>query len=58
MAVAGSGSSALELKVTKDSWFSVRQKDGKEVFSGLVHGGDVQRVLVVATATPFCAIEA
>lgn len=43
-AVAGSGSSALELKVKADSWFSVRQKDGKEVFSGLVHGGNVQRV--------------
>jgi cytoskeleton protein RodZ len=43
-AVAGTGSNALELKVKQDSWLSVRQKDGKEVFSGLVHGGNVQRV--------------
>jgi cytoskeleton protein RodZ len=41
---AGSGENAIELKVTKDSWFSVRQKDGKEVFSGLVHAGSAQRV--------------
>ena len=27
-----------------DSWFSVRQKDGKEVFSGLVKADSVQRV--------------
>jgi cytoskeleton protein RodZ len=40
----GSGENALELKVASDSWFSVRQKDGKEVFSGLVKGGTVQRV--------------
>lgn len=43
-AVAGTGSNALELKVKQDSWLSVRQKDGKEVFSGLVRGGDTQRV--------------
>lgn len=40
----GSGANSLELKVAKDSWFSVRQKDGKEVFSGLVHAGSAQRV--------------
>jgi cytoskeleton protein RodZ len=40
----GSGANALELKVASDSWFSVRQKDGKEVFSGLVKAGSVQRV--------------
>ena len=34
----------LELKVASDSWFSVRQKDGKEVFSGLVKAGNVQQV--------------
>jgi cytoskeleton protein RodZ len=42
--VVGSGANALELKVASDSWFSVRQKDGKEVFSGLVKAGTVQRV--------------
>jgi cytoskeleton protein RodZ len=40
----GTGANALELKVTADSWFSVREKSGKEVFSGLVHAGSVQRV--------------
>jgi cytoskeleton protein RodZ len=40
----GSGANELELKVAKDSWFSVRQKDGKEVFSGLVKADSVQRV--------------
>jgi cytoskeleton protein RodZ len=43
-AAVGTGVNALELKVTADSWFSVRQKDGKEVFSGLVKAGSVQRV--------------
>jgi cytoskeleton protein RodZ len=43
-AAVGSGANALELKVASDSWFSVRQKDGKEVFSGLVKAGSVQRV--------------
>ena len=42
--VAGSGSSAIELKVKEDSWFSVRGKDGKELYSGLVHAGNTQRV--------------
>ncbi|SAL23017.1 XRE family transcriptional regulator [Caballeronia udeis] len=43
-ASVGAGANELELKVAKDSWFSVRQKDGKEVFSGLVKAGSVQRV--------------
>jgi cytoskeleton protein RodZ len=43
-ASVGAGANALELKVTSDSWFSVREKSGKEVFSGLVHAGSVQRV--------------
>ncbi|KMZ13123.1 putative membrane protein [Candidatus Burkholderia humilis] len=43
-AVAGSGSGSIELKVKEDSWFSVRGKDGKELFSGLVHAGSTQRV--------------
>lgn len=40
----GSGANAIELKVKEDSWFSVRGKDGKEVFSGLVRAGSTQRV--------------
>ena len=43
-AVTGEGTNAIELKVTQDSWFSVRGKDGKELFSGLVHAGSTQRV--------------
>jgi cytoskeleton protein RodZ len=43
-ATAGTGPNAIELKVNADSWFSVREKGGKEVFSGLVHAGSVQRV--------------
>ncbi|BAO86650.1 MULTISPECIES: helix-turn-helix domain-containing protein [Caballeronia] len=42
--VAGSGSGAIELKVKEDSWFSVRGKDGKELYSGLVRAGSTQRV--------------
>ncbi|HVE06717.1 MAG TPA: helix-turn-helix domain-containing protein [Paraburkholderia sp.] len=43
-AAAPAGSSTVALKVTQDSWFSVRQKDGKEVFSGLVHAGDSKEI--------------
>ncbi len=43
-ASVGAGANELEFKVASDSWFSVRQKDGKEVFSGLVKAGSVQRV--------------
>ncbi|GAB7523714.1 RodZ domain-containing protein [Paraburkholderia sp. 2C] len=38
------GASTVAVKVTQDSWFSIRQKDGKEVFSGLVHAGDTKEV--------------
>jgi cytoskeleton protein RodZ len=44
VASVGTGANQLELKVASDSWFSVRQKDGKEVFSGLVKAGSVQQV--------------
>jgi cytoskeleton protein RodZ len=37
-----SGASTIAVKVTQDSWFSVRDKNGKEVFSGLVHAGDTK----------------
>ncbi|EDZ98565.1 transcriptional regulator, XRE family [Burkholderia sp. H160] len=38
----------VALRVTQDSWFSVRDKNGKEVFSGLVHAGDPKEVTGVA----------
>ena len=30
--------------MTQDSWFSVHDKNGKEVFSGLVHAGDTKEM--------------
>jgi len=42
--IAPEGSSTVALSVKQDSWFSVRQKDGKEVFSGLVHAGESKEV--------------
>ncbi|HEY1996912.1 helix-turn-helix domain-containing protein [Paraburkholderia sp.] len=41
---AGPGQAIIALRVTQDSWFSVRGKDGKELFSGLVHPGDAKEV--------------
>ena len=41
---AAAGESIVALRVTQDSWFSVRQNDGKELFSGLVHGGDSKEI--------------
>ncbi|PCE24385.1 helix-turn-helix domain-containing protein [Burkholderia ubonensis] len=38
------GQSMIELKVKQDSWFSVRDKNGKELFSGLVRGGETKQV--------------
>jgi cytoskeleton protein RodZ len=43
--VAGEGRSTVEIKVTQDSWFSVRQNNGKEVFSGLVRAGDSKQLV-------------
>ena len=43
-AEAAAGESIVAVRVTQDSWFSVRQSDGKEVFSGLVHAGDSKEV--------------
>jgi len=34
----------LTFKVTEDSWISVREQDGREIFSGLVHPGDGQQI--------------
>jgi cytoskeleton protein RodZ len=44
MAAPAVGGAIVALRVTQDSWFSVRGKDGKEVFSGLVHAGDTKEV--------------
>ncbi|TDN69599.1 RodZ domain-containing protein [Paraburkholderia sp. BL10I2N1] len=38
------GRATVGIKVMQDSWFSVRQKDGKEVFSGIVHAGESKEV--------------
>jgi cytoskeleton protein RodZ len=43
-AAAPGSQSTIVVKVTQDSWFSVRDKNGKEVFSGLVHAGDAKEV--------------
>jgi cytoskeleton protein RodZ len=43
-AAPSGGEAIVALRVTQDSWFSVRGKDGKEVFSGLVHAGDTKEV--------------
>jgi cytoskeleton protein RodZ len=43
-ATPAAGEAIVALRVTQDSWFSVRGKDGKEVFSGLVHAGDTKEV--------------
>jgi cytoskeleton protein RodZ len=42
--VSDAGEAIVALRVTQDSWFSVRDKSGKEVFSGLVHAGDTKEV--------------
>jgi len=34
----------VAIKVSQESWFSVRQKDGKEVFSGLIHAGESKEI--------------
>ncbi|MFM0243579.1 DUF4115 domain-containing protein [Paraburkholderia sediminicola] len=49
-AAPAAGEAIVALRVTQDSWFSVRGKDGKEVFSGLVHAGDTKEV---TGAAPF-----
>ncbi|MFM0500463.1 helix-turn-helix domain-containing protein [Paraburkholderia caffeinilytica] len=47
-AAPAAGEAIVALRVTQDSWFSVRGKDGKEVFSGLVRAGDTKEVTGVA----------
>ncbi len=43
-AAPASGAATITVKVSQDSWFSVRDKSGKELFSGLVHAGDTKEV--------------
>jgi cytoskeleton protein RodZ len=43
-ASGSAGGSTVAFTVTQDSWFSVRDKNGKEVFSGIVHAGDTKQV--------------
>jgi len=38
------GQSMVELKVKQDCWFSVRDKNGKELFSALVRAGETKQV--------------
>ncbi|MGU7815183.1 helix-turn-helix domain-containing protein [Burkholderia sp. AW49-1] len=42
--VAAAGQSMVELKVKQDCWFSVRDKNGKELFSALVRAGETKQV--------------
>lgn len=41
------GASKFAIRVTQDSWVSVRQKDGKELFSGLIHANDGREIVGV-----------
>jgi cytoskeleton protein RodZ len=42
--IGASDAATVAVKVSQDSWFSVRDKSGKEVFSGLVHAGDTKEI--------------
>ncbi|MCF7695665.1 DUF4115 domain-containing protein [Mycetohabitans sp. B2] len=46
--VLADGEAAVMIKVSQDSWFSVRQRDGKPLFSGLLRAGDEKRVQGIA----------
>ncbi|MEJ2769501.1 helix-turn-helix domain-containing protein [Mycetohabitans sp. B46] len=46
--VLADGEVAVTIKVSQDSWFSVRQRDGKPLFSGLLYAGDEKRVQGIA----------
>ncbi|CAG9267357.1 Cytoskeleton protein RodZ [Paraburkholderia unamae] len=41
---SGADTSTFAIRVTQDTWVSVRQKDGKEVFSGMIHGSDAREI--------------
>ena len=40
----GADTSTFAIRVTQDTWVSVRQKDGKEVFSGMIRGSDAREI--------------
>ncbi|RQR28428.1 DUF4115 domain-containing protein [Burkholderia sp. Bp9143] len=42
--VVAAGQSMVEMKVKQDCWFSVRDKNGKELFSALVRAGETKQV--------------
>ncbi|WP_241302670.1 helix-turn-helix domain-containing protein [Burkholderia stabilis] len=42
--VVAAGQSMIELKVKQDCWFSVRDKNGKELFSAMVRAGETKQV--------------
>lgn len=46
--MAEADAATIVVRTTQDTWISVRQKDGKEVFSHLVHGNNTQQVSGVA----------
>ncbi|RQH07840.1 helix-turn-helix domain-containing protein [Paraburkholderia dinghuensis] len=41
---SGADTSTFAIRVTQDTWVNVRQKDGKEVFSGMVRGSDAREI--------------
>lgn len=41
---AAADGSTVAFRVKQDSWFSVRDKSGKELFSGIVHAGDTKEI--------------
>jgi len=41
---AAAGTATLVVHATQDTWLSVRQKGGKQIFSSMVHGGSTQQV--------------
>jgi cytoskeleton protein RodZ len=43
-AALAAGESVVAVRVTQDSWLSVRQNDGKELFSGLVQAGNSKEI--------------
>lgn len=38
------GGSSLDIRTRQDTWMSVKQSDGKELFSGVIHAGESQRI--------------
>lgn len=47
-AATDADTSTFAIRVTQDTWVNVRQKDGKVVFQGLIHGSDAREITGVA----------